>query len=190
VDEVQEDMFCRGKVRSWINGQTQVFLPGIDEDVVFVFTHILHHYYQEGIGLRQICDWSRLLWTYRDSLDVALLEKRLRKMGLMNEWRAFGAYAIDYLGMPAEAMPLYSADARWSKKAHRINEFVMAVGNFGHKRAVNGSGVKDQGFVARKAASLWRRTVDSFRHFATFPRNSLKIWWYMVRTGVMVVKGE
>ena len=183
-------MFCRGKVRSWINGQTQVFLPGIDEDVIFVFTHILHHYYQEGIGLRQICDWSRLLWTYRDSLDVALLEKRLRKMGLMNEWRAFGAYVVDYLGMPVEAMPLYSADARWSIKAHRINEFVMEVGNFGHKRAGSGSGLKAQGFVARKAVSLLRRTADSVRHFITFPGNSLKIWWYMVWTGLKVVRGE
>ena len=190
VDEVQEDVFCRGKVRSWMNGQTQVLLPAPDEDVIFVFTHILHHYYQEGVGLRQICDWCRLLWTYRHSLNLMLLERRLRKMGLMSEWRVFGAYAVDYLGMPAEAMPLYSADARWSKKAHRINEFVMEVGTFGYKRAGSGSGLKTQGFVARKAVSLWRRTTDSVRHFITFPGNSLKIWWYMVRTGLMVVRGE
>ena len=81
VDEVQEDVFCRGKVRSWMNGQTQVLLPAPDEDVIFVFTHILHHYYQEGVGLRQICDWCRLLWTYRHSLNLMLLERRLRKMG-------------------------------------------------------------------------------------------------------------
>lgn len=190
VDVVQKDVFYGGKVRSWMNGRTQVFLPAPDEDVIFVFTHILHHYYQGGIGLRQICDWCRLLWTYRDSLDVALLENRLRKMGLMSEWRAFGAYAVDYLGLPAEAMPLYSTDARWSKIAHRINDFVMEVGNFGHKRAVTGSEVDRKGLLVRKAASLWRRTADSFRHFVSFPGNSLKIWWYMMRTGFMVVMGE
>ena len=186
VDEVQGDVFYGGKVRSWMNGQTHVFLPAPDENVIFVFTHILHHYYQEGIGLRQICDWCRLLWTYRESLDYRLLESRLRKMGLMSEWRAFAAYAVGYLGMPVEAMMLSSSDRVWIKKARRINDFVMEVGNFGRNRVH-----KTRGWlVERKAASLWRRTIDSFRHFATFPQNSMKIWWYMVKTGVMVVRGN
>jgi len=186
VDEVQDDVFHGGKVRLWMNDGTQVFMPAPDEDVIFVFTHILHHYYQEGIGLRQICDWCRLLWTYKDSLDCGLLESRLRKIGLMSEWRVFAAYAVDYLGMPQDAMPLYSSDKKWLKKAKRINDFVMEVGNFGHNRAqkIRGS------LVGRKAASLWRRTIDSFRHFATFPKNSMKIWWYMVKTGFKVVSGE
>lgn len=190
VDEVQGDVFYGGKVRSWMNGQTQLFLPAPDEDVIFVFTHILHHYYQEGIGLRQICDWCRLLWTYKDSLDCGLLESRLRKMGLMSEWRAFAAYAVDYLGMPQYDVPLYSSDKKWLKKAKRINDFVMEVGNFGHNRSPQSSGARPRDLVTRKAISLWHRTADSFRHFVTFPKNSMKIWWYMVKTGVMVVRGE
>mgnify|MGYP007016824113 CR=1 FL=1 len=35
-------------------------------------------------------------------------------MGLMSEWKAFGAYAVEFLGMPVEALPLYSADAKWN----------------------------------------------------------------------------
>lgn len=186
VDEVQEDVFYGGKVRSWMNERTQVSLPAPDEDVIFVFTHILHHFYQEGIGLRQICDWCRLLWTYREKLDTGLLESRLQKMGLMCEWKAFGAYAVDYLGMPVEAMPLYSSDKRWSKKAERINDFVMEVGNFGHNRSQK----KASSFFGQKLSSLWRRTTDSARHFMIFPTNSVKIWWYMVTTGVKVVRGE
>lgn len=190
VDEVQRDVFYGGKVRFWMNGGTQVFLPGVDEDVVFVFTHILHHYFFEGVGLRQICDWCRLLYTYRDSIDYELLESRICKMGLMDEWRAFAAYAVDYLGMPVEAMPLYSSALKWSKKAERINDFVMEVGNFGHNRSSLASGTQSRGFFAHKAASLWRRTADSFRHLITFPRNALKIWCYMVWTGFKVVRGK
>ena len=89
-------------------------MPGENEDAVFVFTHILRHLYEGGIGIRQICDWCRLLWTYRDSLNYGLLELRIRKMGLMSEWRAFGAFAVDYLGMPSEAMPMYSSDKKWT----------------------------------------------------------------------------
>lgn len=34
-------------------------------------------------------------------------------MGALGEWRAFAALAVEYLGMPVEAMPLYSPSARW-----------------------------------------------------------------------------
>lgn len=190
VDEVQRDVFYGRKVRFWMNGGTQVFLPGVDEDVIFVFTHILHHYFFEGVGLRQICDWCRLLYTYRDSINHGLLESRICKMGLMDEWRVFAAYAVDYLGMPVEAMPLYSSALKWSKKAERINDFVMEVGNFGHNRNSSVSGNRPRVFFAHKAASLWRRTADSFRHLITFPRNALKIWCYMVWTGFKVARGE
>jgi len=78
LDKTQDAIFYGGKVRSWLNGQTLVFLPAPDEDVFFVFSHIIEHFYKEGVGLRQICDWTRLLWTYRDSIDIRLLEKRIR----------------------------------------------------------------------------------------------------------------
>lgn len=115
IDSVQNDVFYGGNVRSWMNGHTQVFLPGVDSDVLFVFTHFVKHFYNGGLGLRQICDWCRLLWTYRESLKRELLESRIRKMGLMSEWKAFASFAVDYLGMPAETMPFYSVETKWKK---------------------------------------------------------------------------
>ncbi len=130
VDEVQRDVFYGGEVRSWMNGKTMVFIPSPDNDVFFVFTHFIKHFYKEGMNLRQVCDWCRLLWTYRNSLNHGLLEKRIRKAGLMGEWKAFAALAVEYLGMPVEAMPLYGAigkmdDVRWKKKATRIINFIL-----------------------------------------------------------------
>lgn len=58
-------------------------------DVMFVFSHILQHFFKEGIGLRQICDWCRLMWTYRDSLNHGFLESRIKKAGVMTEWNFF-----------------------------------------------------------------------------------------------------
>ena len=100
VDANQNDVFYGGQVRSWNNGSTQVFLPASSNDVFFVFTHFIKHFYKEGMNLRQICDWCRLLWTYRDSLNYRVLEKRTRRAGLVSEWQAFAALAVDYLGMP------------------------------------------------------------------------------------------
>lgn len=188
IDEVQSNVFYYGKVRSWQNGKTQVLLPAPDEDVVFVFTHILHHYFFEGIGLRQICDWCRLLWTYQDQIDENLLEVRLSKAGIMSEWKAFAAMVVDWLGMPKEAMPLYDADEKWSKKAERVLRFVMKVGNFGHESRRNYSGMS---YVKRKFISFWGRQSDMLRHFRIFPLDSIIFFSGVIKSGLhAVVRGE
>ena len=188
VDEAQRDVFYGGSVRSWYNGGTQVFLPAPDIDVIFVFTHILHHFFFEGIGLRQICDWCRLLWTYRNDIDKTLLEKRLRKMGLMTEWKAFAALAVEYLGMPAEAMPLYSPDKWWSRKADKICSDVLNVGNFGHKQRRDFSGMS---YARLKFVSFWGRLSDILRHFSIFPKDSIVFFGGVLRTGLYAaVRGE
>ena len=70
--------------------------------------------------LRQICDWCRLLWTYRDTINEGLLEGRLRRAWLMSEWHSFASLAVNYLGTPVEAMPLYDEKECWHKKAQQI----------------------------------------------------------------------
>lgn len=172
IDKVQEDTFTKGDVRVWRNGETDIFLPSANSDLIFVFTHIIKHFYKGGIGLRQICDWCRLLWTFRDSIDRDLLEGRLREMGLVSEWKAFGAFAVDFLGMPAEAMPLYDASAVWSRKARRIQSFILAVGNFGQNRDL--SYYQKYPFLIRKTISLGQRLGDLVRHAFIFPLDSLR----------------
>lgn len=192
IDEVQKDVFYGGNVRSWDNGGTQVFLPSPDNDVIFVFTHILHHFFFEGIGLRQICDWCRLLWTYRDKLNRELLESRIRKMGLMSEWKAFAAFAVKWLGMPVEAMPLFddndNHNANFDKKADKICKFVLEVGNFGHKQRRDYSGMS---YMRRKFVSVWGRLSDMLRHFQLFPKDSIVFFGGVLRSGLhAAVRGE
>lgn len=79
IDEVQREVCEKGKTRTWMNGDVPINLPAPNEDVILVFTHFLKHFYKGGLGLRQICDWCRLLWTFRDTIDQSLLEFRLRK---------------------------------------------------------------------------------------------------------------
>ena len=181
IDEVQKDVFYGGNVRSWQNGRTQVFLPGVDSDVIFVFTHILHHFYIEGIGLRQICDWCRLLWTYRDSLNQGLLEQRIWKMGLMTEWKAFADFAVEYLGVPIEAMPLFSENDSKNHNLHRkaehILKFVLESGNFGHNREA----------ASGKVGSAWKKTKDFVRHMQVFPVDSIKFFFHFLVDGIQLV---
>lgn len=189
VDEVQKAVFYGGCVRSWQNGETQVFLPDVNEDVFFVFSHILQHFFKGGIGLRQICDWCRLLWKYRDSLNIELLEKRLRAAGVMSEWKVLGSMAVNMLGMPVEAMPFYSSDIKWKKKADRVLSYILETGNFGHNRDV--SYQKNTPVLHRKFITMWRQTVDNARHFLVFPKDSVKAWWSIFVAGIKdAVKGK
>ncbi len=189
IDAIHKDTFENGNVRVWKDGETEVLLPGADNDIIFIFTHFLKHFYKGGIGLRQICDWCRLLWTYRETFDVALLEKRLCDMGLMSEWRAFAAFAVEWLGMPAEVMPLYSLSRKWVRKAGRIGKFVMSVGNFGHNRDM--SYYSKYPYVVRKVISLWQRIGDVCRHGLIFPLDSLRFFPSIIFNGLRsAARGE
>ena len=189
LDEIKKAVFFEGKVRSWMNVRTQVFLPNADEDVVYVFTHMLQHFFKTGLGLRQVCDWCRLLWYFRNKIDIALLEKRLRQMGLVSEWKAFGAFAVDYLGMPSEAMPFYSADEKLKRKADKICTFILEVGNMGHNRDM--SYFEKYPYLIRKVCSMVRRCGDLMRHARIFPLDSLKFFPRLMLNGLRsVVRGE
>ena len=188
LDEIQANVF-NGDILTWHNGDTDIFLPGPNEDAIFIFTHFLNHFYKGGIGLRQICDWCRLLWTYRDSIDPLLLKSRLRSMGLISEWRAFAAFAVDCLGMPIDAMPLINQSRHWSRKAHRIQAFILKVGNFGRNRDM--SYYDKYPYLIRKSISFGRRCVDLVRHAAIFPLDSLRFFLGILYYGLRsATRGE
>lgn len=142
VDTVQDSVFWGGNVRSWDNNGVQVFLPAPTEDVFLVFTHFIKHFYKEGMTLRQVCDWCRLLYTYRESLNYGLLEKWIRKAGLMGEWRAFGILAVNRLGMPETAMPFLNLRSKKDDvRSDRLIAFIIG--------GYSGNKVKDTWQIAK-----------------------------------------
>lgn len=216
LDEVQTDTFegkmsdRKGKnVRVWKNGETDVPLLAVENDVFYVFTHILQHFYKGGIGLRQICDWCRLLWTFKDSLNHGMLESRIRKAKLTTEWMAFGTFAVEYLGMPIEAMPLLSDNINalpalqalstaekksnmaknLRKKADKICEFILEVGNFGQNR--DNSYFQKHSYFVQKCISVWRRVWDLGRHARIFPIDSVRFFFGIMYNGIVsTIRGE
>jgi hypothetical protein len=190
LDNIWRDTFYNGNVRSWINEDgLQVFLLGVENDIIYTFIHFLNHFYKGGVGLRQICDWIRLLWFFRTRVNRSSLEMRIRKSGLTNEWKAFGALAVDYLGMPEEAMPMYSTDAKWKRKAAKICSFVIEVGNMGHNRDMNY--YANDVYIIRKIKSLYKRLSDLSRHIRIFPMDSMRYLPNIIINGLRAAfKGE
>ena len=188
LEEVQEDTFRNKHLKEWNNNGTVVYLPCPDNDLLFVFTHLLKHYFRGGIGLRQVCDWCRLIWFNYKDLNSTLLEHRLRKMGLISEWRAFSTLAVMYLGYPTEMMPLYSTEKKWERKASRILGFIFHTGNFGHNRDSNYYGKYP--LLIRKAISFKWRMGDNFRYFTVFPVDSFRVLWWLIRHSIIDFKDE
>jgi hypothetical protein len=180
LDELQKSIFYGGTVRSWTNGGTQVFLPRADEDAIYVFTHILEHFYKGGIGLRQICDWCRLLYTYKETLNHRLLESRIEKMGLMTEWKTFAALAVNTLGMPKKAMPLY--EEKYNKKSEKLLDFILEVGNFGHNREL--SYTMEQSAFVRKYNITKAQLKDSIKLARLFPMDAPKFFFNFFLDGL------
>lgn len=141
VDTVQKSVFYGENVRSWDNNGTLIYLPAPTEDVFLVFTHFIKHFYKEGVGLRQICDWCRLLWSYRESLNYGKLGLWITKCGLMGEWKAFYNMASRYLGMPDLDSRLMVHDSRSDKKAEKLMEFILG--------GYSGNKIKDTLQIAR-----------------------------------------
>lgn len=189
LESIQDDTFIRGDVRVWDNDGVPIYLLGKENDIVYVFAHFLNHFYKEGVGLRQICDWCRLLWTYRDEIDKKKIEGRIRRMGLVSEWKAFGAYAVEYLSMPIEAMPMFEPSTKWVKKAERINDFIMSVGNMGHNRDM--SHFNNKPYLIRKCISMHRRIGDLINHARIFPLDSLRFFPNIMFNGLRsAMRGE
>lgn len=189
IEAAQEDTFRNGNIRVWKDGDTDVFLPAVDNDIIFVFTHILQHFFAGGIGLRQICDWCRLLWTYRDEIDCSLLGSRLKGVRLKSEWEVFASLAVNYLGMPADAIPFYRKSASLDRKANRLMNQILRTGNFGQNRDM--SYVQKYPYLIRKLISFYRVTLDAFYRLGVFPIDTVAFYCRYVLSGSRAaIKGE
>ena len=195
VERVQSNIFAGGGVRVWKNDGVDVPLPSPDNDVIIVFTHFLQHFFCGGVGLRQICDWCRLLWTYRERIGRDLILRRLQEMGIVSEWQAFGAFAVEYLGLPLSVYRLLLLDddvnlnlnlndnenvnlkpETWNlkpslrRKARRICRVVMEAGNFGHNK--DNSYRSKYPKLVEKSITFFRRLGEYGRLFAIFPMDA------------------
>ena len=182
-----ENMFLKRELADWNCNGVPMLLPSPDNNILIVFTHILQHFFNGGLGFRQVCDWCRVLWKTKEGIDLLFLKNSLEEMRVMTEWKAFGCVAVDYLGMPLEAMPFY--DPSFHNKADRVVRNIMTVGNFGHNR--DNSYQRKYSRLLRKLISFWRMLSDTIVHFRIFPLDALRYFRYKFAiSSKAVMRGE
>lgn len=189
LDTLQNVVFEKKYFRVWQNDETEVFLPRAEEDIIYTFVHILQHFYNGGIGLRQICDWSRLVWTYYSAINIEWMRDKLYEMHLYTEWDAFASLAVDVLGMPEESMFFCNSYQTKRTKVDHILHFVLETGNFGHNRDL--SYYSNKPYLFRKVISFGWRIRDLLYHAFIFPLDFFRFFPNIIYNGVRsTINGE
>ena len=138
-------------------------------NALYVFVHIFYHLIDEGIGLRQFCDWARTLSLLpRNGESLATLERHLKGIGLMKAYTGLGAILTDYLGLPEEEFPFEISEDD-HQRAPKLFQNMLEMGNFGHNKQY----VQERG-VLHGIQHLGRITLQArrFAHYAP-----AEAWW-------------
>ena len=168
-------------------GGAGIPVPEADFNALYIFVHFLHHYWSGGVGIRQLVDWMVFVSVHKRDIHPVVLEKRLKELGLLHLWEVFTGFAQEYLGCPAEKLPLAARPD--AKKNARIWKYIRRCGNFGKNQDRTR---KEEPYLIRKVHSFWRLVVaDRLRHFPVFPKESLRFFFGAFGYGLQrLAKGE
>lgn len=92
-------------------------------DIIYNTVHIQRHLILEFVTMRQICDWTLLLYNEKEIIkaNLSLIEEKLRKLGLYKTFKSIAYIAVKYLGLPAE----YSDLTTFTSKEEKHGEFLL-----------------------------------------------------------------
>lgn len=151
------DLQCSNVV-SLPDGIGEIAIPTTAFNVVYQLTHLYHHFFDEGIGMRQIIDYYYVVNTDELLVIRDALQKELKYLGL---WKFAGAvmYVLhEVLGLPEEKMIAPMGEKRGKKLLAEI----LNGGNFGQHFTKYGH-FTQQGMAKKYFLKIWRNM-----HFVRF----------------------
>ena len=151
------DLQCSNVV-SLPDGIGEIAIPTTAFNVVYQLTHLYHHFFDEGIGMRQIIDYyyvvisDYLLVINDESLGIRdTLQRELKHLGL---WKFAGAvmYVLhEALGLPEEKM-IAPMD---EKRGKLLLAEILNGGNFGRHFTKYGH-FTQQGMAKKYFLKIWK----------------------------------
>ena len=142
------DLQCSNVV-SLPDGIGEIAIPTTAFNVIYQLTHLYHHFFDEGIGMRQIIDY----YYNNDELLVVrdTLQRELKYLGL---WKFAGAvmYVLhEALGLPEEKMIAPMGE----KRGKLLLAEILNGGNFG-KHFTKYGHFTQQGMAKKYFLKIWR----------------------------------
>ena len=144
------DLQCSNVV-SLPDGIGEIAIPTMAFNVVYQLTHLYHHFFDEGIGMRQIIDYYYVV-TNDESLVIRdTLQRELKHLGL---WKFAGAvmYVLhEALGLSEEKL-IAPID---EKRGKLLLAEILNGGNFG-KHFTKYGHFTQQGMAKKYFLKIWR----------------------------------
>lgn len=181
-----DNHFGTGNLETWDNEGTAVTLPSPTFNAFFILQHAVRHMTTEGVGLRQICDWTMLLHKYHDQIDTELLSKKLKEMHMEEVWKEFGILAVTALGLPEEELPLAPACIKPTRKTAKIMRHIFISGNFG-RHDENAKDKSQTTYFKRKWRSFRYQSLRLIKLFSLFPRYTASYTWNWLSAAIIKV---
>ena len=151
------DLQCSNVV-SLPDGIGEIAIPTTAFNVIYQLAHLYHHFFDEGIGMRQIIDYyyvvisDYLLVINDESLGIRdTLQRELKHLGL---WKFAGAvmYVLhEVLGLPEEKMIVPMDE----KRGKLLLTEILNGGNFGRHFTKYGH-FTQQGMAKKYFLKIWR----------------------------------
>ena len=95
----------------------------------FLLVHMSYHILEDGLGLRQVCDWIVFLKEHHSQIDKSKFAIWMEHLGLTRLANAFGGICVEYLGLPKSYIP-FSLQRSYTYEKLLLEE-IMCGGNFG-----------------------------------------------------------
>lgn len=133
--------------------------PTDEFNVIYQLAHIRHHFFDEGIGLRQLLDYYYLLKSNEVVAKREALQQLLRRMGLLNFAGAVMYAMKEFFGLEE---PFWLTIPR-EKVGKMLVEEILLTGNFGHQDSRFGD-LKQNSRVAR-LSSLLKKNLHFLWYF-------------------------
>lgn len=109
-----------------------ILIPAAQMNVLYVFLHLMHHFLQVGVGLRQVCDWACLFKAVYLQIDKDIFKESLYRLGMLRPASALAFVLVKYLGVQEEVIPLDISSKRTQHDALFMLQDILRTGNFGH----------------------------------------------------------
>lgn len=161
-------------------GNAEVSLPDRTFNAFYLFYHAFYHFVNDGLGMRQLCDWTLLLHQTAGLLDRTRLREMLISARLLAAWHLFGCLAVQELGLPEEDFPFY--DGKQAAKADKVLSRILSEGNFGKERVlVRKRTGGTPGSRIRTVLGAGQRLTQLF---SLFPARAWGAFRHRIRTGL------
>ncbi|MBB4036616.1 hypothetical protein GGR21_002522 [Dysgonomonas hofstadii] len=173
--------------RKWSLNNTEILLPPVNFNALYIFNHAFHHLISGGIGLRQLCDWTLFLYTFNNQIDKEELYKDLKSFGLLHAWKIFGYIVVNYLGLNEDIFPFYSD--KYKNESEKVLKKILQSGNFGFYNP--GKSEHPTGFLSGKFHSFLLKQKWLIDIFPIFPKEVFTFYIHYWCNGMTnIIKGR